>query len=75
MAGMSEIEIEQESTMSREEAAALLRRIADALARHNQVDVVREGRRLSVSVPDTVTVEVEVELEAGGGSLEVELSW
>lgn len=70
-----EIEIEQVQTLSREDAAALLRRIADALARHNQVDLIREGQRLSVKVPDTVEVEVEVELEDGGGSLEIELSW
>lgn len=72
---MDEIELETKTTMSREDAAAKLRQIADSLARHNQVDLVRDGRRMSVAIPDQVEVEVEVELEDGGGSLEIELSW
>lgn len=72
---MSEIEISREQQMSREEAAALLRDIADQLARHNQVDLVREGNKVSVAVPDQVSVEVEVELGPDGNQLEIEIEW
>lgn len=72
---MELLEIEEKRTMRREEAAEQLRRLADALARHNSVEFLRDGLRFTVEIPDRVEVEVELELDDGGGSLEIELSW
>ncbi len=68
-------EIEEARRMGREEAAALLRRLADQLARHNEIEVVRGGIRMRVDVPAEVEVEVEVEVTTDGGSIEVEIEW
>ncbi len=46
------IEVSEERTMRREEAAARLREIADQLARHNQIEFTREGIRYTAKVPD-----------------------
>ncbi|HMQ25693.1 MAG TPA: amphi-Trp domain-containing protein [Acidimicrobiales bacterium] len=69
------IEVEQSGTMRREEAAALLRRVADQLARHNELELTRGGMRITAKVPDEVEVEVEIEITEDGGELEIELSW
>jgi amphi-Trp domain-containing protein len=71
---MELIEIEESHRVSREDAAKWLRRLADSLERHNEVEFVRGGIRTRVEVPDEI--EMEVELELGDEcSLEVELSW
>ena len=72
---MNLLEIEEKQTLSREEAAELLHRLADGLARHNGVDLVQHGKKVQVRVPDQVEVELEVELDGEGGSLEIELNW
>lgn len=69
------IEVEQSGTMRREEAAALLRRLADQLARHNELELNQGGVRITAKVPDTIEVEVEIEITEDGGELEIELSW
>jgi amphi-Trp domain-containing protein len=61
--------------MKREQAAQLLRDLADSLARHNAVDFMQKGVKLHVKVPDDVTVEFEVEIESDESSIEVEISW
>ena len=60
--------------MSREEAATRLRALADALARNNSVEFQRDGRRITVRVPDEVNLKVEVEL-GDDNELEIELTW
>lgn len=75
MSGMELIEIESEQTMRREEAARVLRQLADSLARHNEVEFLREGLRFRVSVPDEVEVEFELEIEGDATSIEIEISW
>jgi amphi-Trp domain-containing protein len=72
---MDILEISEKREMRREEAAHLLRQLADALARHNGVDLLREGLKFHIEVPDEVTVELEVEIESGESSLEIEISW
>lgn len=72
---MDLIEIEQKRTLSREDAAAWLREVADHLSRHNDIEFEREGLRYTVDVPDVVTLEYEIEIEQRGGSLEIEVSW
>jgi amphi-Trp domain-containing protein len=72
---MDLIEFEEEHQLSREEAAALLRTLADSLARHNSLEFLKGGIRYTVEVPDRVEVEVELEIGEDGSSLEIEINW
>lgn len=72
---MSElVELEDAATVSREEAAKRLHALADALARHNEVEFVRNGHRITVDVPAQVKLSVEIEV-GEENELEIELSW
>jgi amphi-Trp domain-containing protein len=68
------IEISESEILSREAAAARLRQLADQLARHNQIEFVREGTRYSVTVPDEVTLKVEIEI-GDENEIEFEVTW
>jgi amphi-Trp domain-containing protein len=71
---MDLFETESNQRMSREDAARRLHEIADVLARNNQIELEKEGRRITVAVPDEV--ELSVELEVGeDNELEIEISW
>jgi len=72
---MALIEIETKRTLSREEAAAWLRELADSLARHNDVEFERDGVRYEVAVPDQLEMELELEVGDDGTELEIELNW
>lgn len=73
---MDLFDIDDTQRMSREEAAAKLRELADALAKNNSVEFDRGGRRITVSVPAEVTLKIEVELgDEGENELEIELTW
>ena len=72
---MELLEVSDKKTMRREEAAQLLRELADSLARHNAVDFTRDGKKFNVKVASEVTVEVEIEVESDESSIEVEISW
>lgn len=71
---MDLFEIDKTERLSREAAAAKLRALADALSRHNSVEFERDGRRITVSIPDEVQLKVEVEL-GEENELEIELTW
>ena len=66
--------MDETQTMTREEAAARLRALADSLAKHNSVEFTREGGRVTVAVPDEVRLKVEVEL-GDDNEVEIELTW
>jgi len=72
---MDLFEIDEKQHLRREDAAARLHALADALAKHNSIDFERDGRRVTVRVPDEVDLKIEVELDDDGAELEVELSW
>jgi len=72
---MEILEITEKRKMSREEAAKLLREIADSLGRNNEVEFVRNGIKLNINVPSQVEVEIELEVETDECSLEIEISW
>ena len=72
---MDLLEIEQTQTLRREEVAARLHALADALARHNAVEFDRGGLHFNLKVPDEVEVKVELEVEGDGVELEIELRW
>ena len=71
---MDLFEIDQTQRMRREDAAARLHALADALARHNSVEFERNGHRITVDVPDEVELKVEVEI-GEENELEIELTW
>ena len=72
---MNLFELDETQRLRREEAAARLRALADALARNNSVEFVRAAGRVTVQVPDEVDVKVEVEIGDDGNELEIELTW
>ena len=49
---MDLLEIEDTRRLRREDAAAWLHQLADSLARHNEVEFMRDGLRFRVAVPD-----------------------
>jgi amphi-Trp domain-containing protein len=72
---MELLEIEQRETLQREELAKRLHALADALARHNDVEFDRGGAHFRLKVPDQVRVKVELDVEDDETELEIELSW
>lgn len=69
-------EHETETTMTREQAAAKLRELADQLERHNEVRVNHGDREVSVRVADQVAYEFEVEVDPSKkNEIEVTISW
>jgi amphi-Trp domain-containing protein len=62
---------------TRADAAALLRRLADALDAGPDVSLEQDGVRLALEVPDQVTCQLEAEIDPGSGEseLEIELRW
>jgi amphi-Trp domain-containing protein len=68
------IEHSESQRMSREAAAERLRQLADELARHNEVTFVRDGRQVTVAVPDEVELTLEVEV-GEENEIEIELNW
>jgi amphi-Trp domain-containing protein len=69
-------EHETETDLSREEAAAKLRALADSLEKQNSVTVHQGEKDVTVSVPARVSYEYEVEIEEDGSAeIEVSLSW
>ena len=71
---MDLFEIGETKRVRREDAAAQLHALADALASNNSVEFERDGKRITVRVPDEVDLKVEVEL-GDDNELEIELTW
>jgi len=69
------LKIESKETLTREEAAARLHAVADELARHNDVELEHDGKKIEFHVGDEVRMEIEVEVEDDGTELEIELKW
>jgi amphi-Trp domain-containing protein len=72
---MDLMEISEKERLSREQAAARLHALADALARHNEVEFERGGLRFTVHVPDEVDFKLEIEIGEDERELEVEITW
>ena len=72
---MDLMEISEKESLSREDAAARLHSLADALAKNNEVEFERGGMRIKVHVPDEVRLKLEVEIGDDESELEVELTW
>ena len=72
---MDILKIEQHEELRREEVAARLRRLAEMLDSHNDLEFERNGMRVTVHVPDELRVKLELELESDERELEIELKW
>ena len=72
---MDILNVEQKETLTREEVAARLHKLADMLARQNDIEFERGGMRFNVNVPDQVNLKVELEIESDERELEIELTW
>ena len=72
---MDLMEITEKERLSREDAAARLHALADALARHNDVEFDRGGLHFKVHVPDEVDFKLEIEIDDDESELEIELKW
>jgi amphi-Trp domain-containing protein len=72
---MELLEITEKERVGREVAANRLHALADALARHNDVEFERGGLRFKVRVPDQVELKIEFEVEDDETELEIELRW
>jgi amphi-Trp domain-containing protein len=72
---MDIVQIEQKERVSREEVAARLRKLADMLARHNDIEFQRGELSFTVHVPDEVDLKVELEVGTDERELEIELTW
>lgn len=72
---MDLVELQEKSTLSREEAAARLHAIADELASGNDIVMERDRLRFVARVPDEVHLKIEFEVEESGSEFEIELTW
>ena len=72
---MELLEIKHKERLGREVVAQRLHALADALARHNDVEFERGGLQFKVRVPDEVGLKVEFEIEDDEAELEIELTW
>jgi len=62
------------ATRANPRIGALLR-AADSLARQNNLQFERGGKKFVVAVADQVEVELELEIGDDGNSLEIEINW
>jgi amphi-Trp domain-containing protein len=72
---MDLVELKEKGSLSREDAAARLRAIADELASNNDLVVERENLRFVAHVPDQLNLKLEFEIDDEGSELEIELTW
>ena len=72
---MELMELQEKTTLRREDAAARLHAIADELASGNSIVIERENLRFVARVPDQVEMKVEFEVEDDGVEFEIELTW
>jgi amphi-Trp domain-containing protein len=72
---MDLFEFETEEELTREEAAARLRAIADELERHNELRVKVGGLPITIEVPKQVTFELEIDVEDDESEIEITISW
>jgi amphi-Trp domain-containing protein len=73
--GNDMLELKQKQQLSREEAAARLRAIADELASGSDVVFESDGMRIVGRVPDDVRLKLEYEIGADETEFEIELTW
>jgi amphi-Trp domain-containing protein len=72
---MDLMELQEKTTLRREDAAKRLHEIADELASGNDIVIERDNLRFMARVPDEIKMKIEFELEDDGAEFEIELTW
>jgi amphi-Trp domain-containing protein len=73
---MDRFEVEQHETLTRDEAATRLRRIANLLSGSGEeVRFDRNEMKFKVAIPNEIQWKVEFELDGEESELEIELKW
>ena len=73
---MDNFEVEKRETLSRDEAATRLRRIANLLSgAGEEVNFERDEMKFKVAIPDQIEWKVELEMNDKESELEIELKW
>jgi amphi-Trp domain-containing protein len=73
---METFEVEQRETLTRDEAATRLRRIANLLSGSGEeVKFDRDEMRFKVAIPNEIQWKVEFEIDGEESELEIELKW
>lgn len=73
---MDNFEIEKRETLTRDEAATRLRRIANLLSgTGEEVKFDRGEMKFKVAIPEKVEWKVELEIDEKENELEIELKW
>jgi amphi-Trp domain-containing protein len=73
---MDTFEVEQRETLTRDEAATRLRRIANLLSGSGEeVKFDRGEMKFKVAIPNEIHWKVEFELDGEESELEIELKW
>ncbi|MBS1843269.1 MAG: amphi-Trp domain-containing protein [Actinobacteria bacterium] len=73
---MTNFEVEKRETLSRDEAATRLRRIANLLSGSDEeVEFERGEMKFKLEVPEQVDWKVELEIGEDENELEIELKW
>jgi amphi-Trp domain-containing protein len=73
---MENFEVEKRETLTRDEAATRLRRIANLLSGSGEeVKFDRGEMQFKVAVPEEINWKVELEIGDDGSELEIELKW
>jgi amphi-Trp domain-containing protein len=73
---MDNFEVEKRETLTRDEAATRLRRIANLLSGSGEeVKFDRGEMKFKVAIPDHVEWKVELEINEKESELEIELKW
>jgi amphi-Trp domain-containing protein len=73
---MDTFEVEKRETLSRDEAATRLRRIANLLSGSGEeVKFDRNEMKFKIAIPDKIEWKVELELNDKESELEIELKW
>lgn len=72
---MSDVKVEYEQTLSRDEVAAWLSQLARALTGDRDVEFPFGPGTVKLQVPGSVRAELEVEVEDNEVEVEIELTW
>jgi amphi-Trp domain-containing protein len=72
---MSDVKIEYEQTISRDEAAALLSELARAFTGDHDAEFPFGPGTVKLNVPGSVRAELEVEVEDNEVEVEIEFTW
>jgi amphi-Trp domain-containing protein len=66
---------ESESSFSRNEAAALFRRIGEHLALDGTIHLEHDAEELSIVTSEPITIEIEATHKNDSTKLEIEMTW